>query len=73
MAHIRGMEKAVSLISFLRPVISAAFVALSLASIAHDDFDLSPQGIRATALVGAGVIVALVAVEFFGKKLRKLK
>jgi len=54
-------------------VISAAFVALSLASIAHDDFDLSPQGIRATALVGAGVIVALVAVEFFGKKLRKLK
>jgi hypothetical protein len=67
------MEKAVSLIGFLRPVISAAFVALSLASIAHDDFDLSPQGIRGAALVGAGVVAGLVAIEFFGEKLRKLK
>ena len=54
-------------------MVSAALVALPLASIAHDDFDLSPQGIRATALVGAGVIVALVAIEFFGKKLHKPK
>jgi hypothetical protein len=73
LAHIRAMEKAINLIGFLKPVISAAFVALSLASIAHDDFDLSPQGIRATALVGAGVIAASVAIEFFGKKLHKPK
>jgi hypothetical protein len=68
------MEKAVhSVIGFLRPVISAAFVALSLASVAHDDFGLSREEIRGAALVGAGVIAALVAIEFFGEKLRKPK
>ena len=68
------MEKEVDNVAgFLMSVLSAAFAAFSLGYIAHYDFDLSPQGIRATALVGAGVIVALVAVEFFGKKLRKLK
>jgi hypothetical protein len=73
LAHIRRMEKAVSLLGFLRPVISAAFVALWLAYIAHYGFGLSREEIRGAALVGAGVISALVAIKVFGKKLRKLK
>ena len=50
---------------------TANAAALSLAYIAHYDFGLSRQEIRTAALVGAVVIAVLVAVEFFGKKLRK--
>jgi len=72
LAHIRGMGKAVdSVMVFLMSVITAAFTALSLAYIAHYNFGLSRQEIRTPALVAAAVIAALVAVEFFGKKLRK--
>jgi Na+/melibiose symporter-like transporter len=66
------MGKAVdSVMVFLMSVITAAFTALSLAYIAHYNFGLSRQEIRTPALVAAAVIAALVAVEFFGKKLRK--
>jgi undecaprenyl pyrophosphate phosphatase UppP len=60
-------------LSFLMSVVTAAITALSLAYIAHYDFGLSRQEIRTPAVVAAAVIAALVAVEFFGKKLRKLK
>jgi hypothetical protein len=51
--------------------VTSVTTALSLAYIAHYDFGFSREEIRAPALVGAGIIAALVAVEFFGKKLRK--
>ena len=54
-------------------VLTAAFAALWLAYIAHYDFGLSRQEIRIPAVVGAAVIAVLVAIEGFGKKLRKLK
>jgi hypothetical protein len=54
-------------------VVSATFAALTLAYIAHYEFGLSRQEIRTPAVVGATVIAVLVAVEFFGKKLRKPK
>ena len=74
MAHIRGMEKAVnSVIEFLVSVVSAAFTAFWLAYIAHYNFGLSRQEIRTAALAAACVIAVLMAVEFFGKKLRKPK
>jgi hypothetical protein len=60
-------------LSFLMSVVAAASTALSLAYIAHYDFGLSRQEIRTPAVVGAAVIAVLVAVEFFGKKLRKAK
>jgi hypothetical protein len=58
-------------VTFLMSVVAAATTALSLAYIAHYDFGLSRQEIRTPAVVGAAVIAVLVAVEFFGKKLRK--
>jgi hypothetical protein len=44
-----------------------------VAYIAHYDFGLSRREIRTPAVVGAAVIAVLVAIEFFGKKLRQLK
>jgi hypothetical protein len=52
---------------------TATMAALTLAYIAHYDFGLSRQEIRTPAVAAAAVIAMLVAVEFFGKKLRKPK
>jgi hypothetical protein len=60
-------------LSFLMNVVAAATSALAFAYIARDDFGLSPQDIRISAVVAAAVIAALMAVEFFGKRLRKPK
>jgi membrane protease YdiL (CAAX protease family) len=68
------MERAVDrALLFLMSVVTAAITALALALVAHFDFGLSREEIRSAAMVGAGVVTMLVAVEFFGKKLRKLK
>jgi hypothetical protein len=68
------MEKTIErALSLMMSGIAATAVALSLAYIAHYDFGLSREEIRTPALVGAGIIAVLVAVEFFGKKLRKAK
>jgi hypothetical protein len=66
------MEKALNrIISIVTATSTAGAVALSLAYIAHYDFGLSRQEIRTPAVVGAAVIAVLVAVELFGKKMRK--
>ena len=66
------MQTTVRLVlAFLMSVVAAAFTALSLGYIAHYDFGFSREEIRTFALIGATVIATLVAVEFFGKKLRK--
>jgi hypothetical protein len=68
------MEKTIErVLSLIMSGVAAIFVALSLAYIARYDFGLSREEIRTPALVGAGVVAVLVAVEFFGKKLAKPK
>jgi len=52
---------------------AAVMAAVTVGYVAHYDFGLSRQDIRTSALVGAIVIVALLAVELFGEKLRKPK
>jgi hypothetical protein len=52
---------------------TATTAALSLAYIAHYNFGFSREEIRIPAVVAAVVIAVLVAVEFFGKELRKPK
>jgi hypothetical protein len=66
----KTIESALSLMTF---GVAATAVALSLAYIAHYDLGLSREEIRTAAVIGAAVIAALVAVEFFGKRLRKAK
>jgi hypothetical protein len=68
------MEKTVdTVMRIMMSGVTASAVAFWLAYIAHYDFGLSRQEVRTPAVVGAGIIAALVAVEFFGKKLRKPK
>ena len=50
---------------------TASAAALTLAYVAHYGFGFSREEIRTFAVVGAAVVAVLVAVEFFGKKLRK--
>jgi hypothetical protein len=59
------------LVNYLMLGAMAATTALSVAYIAHYDFGPSRQQIRTPAVIGAIVIAVLVAVEIFGKKLRK--
>jgi hypothetical protein len=66
------MEKTLDrVIVIMMATSTAVAVSLWLAYIAHYDFGLSRQEIRTPALVAAAVIAVLVAVESFGKKLRK--
>jgi hypothetical protein len=51
--------------------VSALVVAFLLAYAAHDQWGLSRVAIRTDALLAALLIGALVAVEFFGRNLRK--
>jgi hypothetical protein len=60
-----------NVLSFLMSVVAAVTTALSLAYVAHYDLGLSREEIRIAAVVGAAAVVAWMAVEFFGKKLRK--
>jgi hypothetical protein len=66
------MEKAIDrFLTLLMAVSGAAFTAVMLAYIAHYDLGLSREEIRAYAVTAAGVGVALVGIDYFGKKLRK--
>jgi hypothetical protein len=68
------MEKTIErALSLVMSGVAAAAVALSLAYIAHYDFGFSREEIRAPALIGAGIVAALVAGDFFAERLRKLK
>ena len=48
-----------------------AFTAVMLAYIARYDLGFSREEIRTFAVIAAAVGVALVVIEYFGKKLRK--
>jgi hypothetical protein len=66
------MEKAIDrFLTLLMAVSGAAFAAVLLAYIAHYDFGLSRQEIRTVAVIAAAVAIALVLIDYFGKKLRK--
>jgi hypothetical protein len=68
------MEKAVDrVVRIVMSGVAATAAALSLVYIAHYDFGFSREEIRGTALIGAGIIAALVAAEFFAERLRKLR
>ena len=73
-AHIRKMDRPqreTAIIMLLIAGGSATFAALMLGYVAHYDFGLSRQQIRTPAVLGAALIAVLMAVEFFGKRLRK--
>jgi hypothetical protein len=55
-------------------ILAAAVVtAAALRHFVHVGIGLSREDIRSDALIVAGLIAALIAIEFFGKRLRKSK
>jgi hypothetical protein len=58
-------------LNLLMAVSAAAFTAVMLTYLARYDLGLSREEIRAFAVTAAGVGVALVGIDYFGKKLRK--
>jgi hypothetical protein len=68
------MEPILARISaFISIVGAAAMAAFWLGYVAHNNLGISRQEIRTPALIAAGFIAALLATEYFGKKLRKPK
>jgi hypothetical protein len=66
------MEKAIDrFLTLLMAVAAAAFTAVTLAYIARYDLGFSREEIRTFAVIAAAIGVALVAIEYFGKKLRR--
>jgi hypothetical protein len=57
----------------VRAGVSALVVAFLLAYAAHNDFGISRVDIRDWALLASVLIGSLVAIDFFGKKLKKPK
>ena len=52
---------------------AAVVTAAALRHVVHVDVGLSREAIRSDALIVAGLIAALIAIEFFGNRLRKSK
>jgi hypothetical protein len=52
---------------------AAIVAAIMLGYIAHYNYGLSREQIRNPAVIGAAAIALLIAVEYFGKKLRRPK
>jgi hypothetical protein len=68
------METSVGrVLAILLSVATAVTAALTAGYNARYDFGLSPQQIRSQAVIVAIVIGLLLAIEHYGKKLRKPK
>jgi len=59
--------------SVANAVCMAACVAVTLGYVALYDFGLSSEQVRGGAMLAAILMAALMAIDFFGKKLRKAK
>jgi hypothetical protein len=67
------MESKFDVVTTASAVGVAAYVAITMGYVAHYDLGFSPQEIRGTAVAIAVIMAALIAIDFFGKKLGKAK
>ena len=65
------MESRFDAIAMANAVCVAGYAAISLGYVAHYGFGFSRSEIRGGATIVAIIIAALLAIEFFGKKLGK--
>jgi hypothetical protein len=68
---VRKMESKLDVVTIASAVCVAAYAALAIGYVARMEF--SEQEIRGAAVLVAFVIATFVAIDFFGKKLRKAK
>jgi hypothetical protein len=67
------MESKFEMVTIVHLVGVAAYAAIALDYVAHCDLGFSLQEIRGAAMITAVIIAALIAIDFFGKKLGKAK
>ena len=67
------MENRFDIVTISSAVCVAGYAAIMLGYVAVFDLGLSREAVRSGAMITAILIAALVAVDFFGKKLRKSK
>jgi hypothetical protein len=67
------MESRFDMVTIAPCSLRAAYVAITLGRVALYDLGPSREAVRSGAMIAAILIAAMVAVDFFGKKLRKAK
>lgn len=67
------MESKFDIVTTASAVGVAAYVAITIGYVASHDLGFSAQEIRSTAVGIAITMAALIAIDFFGKKLGKAK
>jgi hypothetical protein len=67
------MRKGIDPLTVLTAVGVAGYVAIILAYVARVDFGLSSEQIRLVSIAGATCIALGIAVDFLGKRLRKVE
>ena len=68
---MRNMENRFDIATISSAVCVAGYVAIMLRYVAVFDLGFSREEVRGAAMIAAILIAALVAVDFFGKHLRK--
>jgi hypothetical protein len=68
-----NMENRFDIVTIASAVCIAGYVAIMLRHVALFDLGWSREAVRGGAVIAAILIAALVAVDFFGKNLRKAK
>ena len=74
-AQSEGMQamKSVDISTIVLSFGIAVYLAIALDNLALDAFKLSNEVIRTAALATAILVAALLAIEFFGGKFRKIR
>lgn len=67
------MEAKLDLVTVTCAICVAAYAAIAMEYVAQYGLGISLQQIRDASILLAGVIGTLIAIDFFGKKLRKAK
>jgi hypothetical protein len=67
------MEGKFDIVTAASAVGVAAYVAITMGYVVCSDLEFSPQAIRGTAMGIAVIVAALIALDYFGKKLGKAK
>jgi hypothetical protein len=67
------MKGSFNILTIVQAVCVAAYVAITLGHVALYNFGLSGEDVRGAAMIIAVPTAAMVAIDFFSKKLRKAK
>jgi hypothetical protein len=70
---VPNMKRNFEIVTMASAVYVAAYAAIAIGYVAHNELGFPLQEIRGGAVLIAVVIATLIAIDFFGKKLRRAK